>query len=210
MVDVILKVFVDGMMALLLVLTIYYCWRLNLRIKVLQDSKSELAQVIQQFDESTKAATRGIAEIHKATTRIAENIQHKIDKANYIADDLQFMIEKGSKVADRMDGGIASRPAARQTPPPSSRRNERPSEEDVEKVNRARELLEAGNDSEFEETKVGKPLESVLKRVSKRSDTPMGEMDGDANALRRKRPGARLRTKSEQDVLESLKRGEKV
>ena len=106
--ELILSVFIDGLMALLLIITTFYCWRLNKRIQILQDSKSELANIIRQFDESTHKATDSIAEIHAATSRIAENMQHKIDKANYLADDLQFMIEKGNKIADRMEGGIAS------------------------------------------------------------------------------------------------------
>lgn len=99
----ILSVFMDALMAGLLLATIIYCLKLNKRIRVLQDSKSELARIIREFDESTKRATQSINEIHAATTRISENIQHKIDKANYLADDLEMMIERGNKMAGKTD-----------------------------------------------------------------------------------------------------------
>jgi hypothetical protein len=109
----------NAMMAGLLLATIIYCLKLNARIKVLQDSKSELARIIREFDESTQRATQSISEIHAATTRISENIQHKIDRANYLADDLQYMIEKGNKITGKVDAApvrpIRNEPGAPRT-----------------------------------------------------------------------------------------------
>lgn len=108
--NVVLGMFVNLLMAGLLVATIVYCLKLNKRIKALQDSKSELARIIREFDESTKRATQSINEIHAATMRISENIQHKIDRANYLADDLEMLIERGNKTAGKTDAA-PSRPA---------------------------------------------------------------------------------------------------
>lgn len=99
----ILSVIMNGLMAALLLATIIYCLKLNSRIRVLQDSKSELARIIREFDESTQRATQNINEIHAATMRISENMQHKIDKANYLADDLEILLEKGNKMAGKVD-----------------------------------------------------------------------------------------------------------
>jgi hypothetical protein len=101
--NVVLSLLVNGMMTVMLIVTILYCWRLNGRIRLLQDSKSELATIIREFDESTRRATDSIAQIHEATARLSENMQHKIDKANFLADDLQYMIEKGSKLAGKTE-----------------------------------------------------------------------------------------------------------
>lgn len=101
--NVIISLLINGLMAALLLATMIYCRRLNTRIKVLQDSKSELARIISEFDESTQRATQSIADIHAATMRISDNIQHKIDKANFLADDLQYMIEKSQKIAGKTD-----------------------------------------------------------------------------------------------------------
>lgn len=116
--NTVLSMFMDLVMAGLLLATIIYCLRLNRRIRVLQDSKSELARIIREFDESTQRATQNINEIHVATTRISENIQHKIDKANYLANDLEVMIEKANKMAGKVDAAPL-RPA-RSEPAPSA------------------------------------------------------------------------------------------
>lgn len=108
----ILSVLMNAMMAGLLLATIVYCLKLNRRIRVLQDSKSELARIIREFDDSTRRATDNINEIHAATMRISENIQHKIDKANYLADDLEGMLERGNKMMGKVDASPV-RPAAR-------------------------------------------------------------------------------------------------
>lgn len=101
--NVVLSLLVNGLMAGLLLATMIYCRRLNKRIRVLQDSRSELARIIREFDESTQRATQSIADIHAATQRLSENIQHKIDKANYLASDLEHMIERGNKLTGRVE-----------------------------------------------------------------------------------------------------------
>lgn len=109
--NMVLSLVIDILMAGLLIVTLFYCSRLNKRIRLLQDAKSELAHIIQEFDESTQRATQSIAQIHEATNRISENIQHKIDKANFLADDLQFLIERSAKITDHKGEGAAARPA---------------------------------------------------------------------------------------------------
>ncbi len=125
--NVVFSMIINLMMAGLLVATMIFCRRLNARIKILQDSKSELARIIREFDESTTRATESIAEIHKATNRISENIQHKIDKANFLANDLEYMIEKGNKLAGKTDT-TPIRPARVPEPPaPTPTRSATPS-----------------------------------------------------------------------------------
>lgn len=125
MTSILLTLILDSMMAMLLIATIVFCLKLNKRIKVLHDSKSELAGLIQQFDQSIEAATQNITEIHEASKRISDNIQHRLDKANFLADDLQFMIEKGNKLADRMEGNITTnRPSGSARPSAQPSRGE--------------------------------------------------------------------------------------
>jgi hypothetical protein len=125
--NIVLSLFINGLMALLLLVTILYCWRLNTRIRILQDSKSDLARIIREFDESTQRATQSIAEIHEATSRLSDNIQHKIDKGNYLADDLQMLIERGGKLMGRSEplpprsASMASSPPAKSLEAPPAR-----------------------------------------------------------------------------------------
>lgn len=111
--DIVLTLLINITMATILIVTIWYCSKLNKRILALQDARSELATIIKEFDESTQRATQSIADIHKATQRLTENMQHKIDKANFLADDLQFLIERSAKITDKTDAvSGAARPAS--------------------------------------------------------------------------------------------------
>lgn len=221
MAELVLKVFIDGLMALLLIITTYYCWRLNKRIRVLQDAKSELGRIIAQFDESTQRATDSIAEIHQATARLSENMQHKIDKANYLADDLQFMIEKGNKIADRMEGGISSgRSSSTRSSSPAPSRPSR--QDDVGELEprstgrtAPRESRSSVEDAVAKAKSAAQPrasLESVLKRVAasgenaKANEADANDEQGDARRARRAQ-GGRLRSKAEQELFEALKSG---
>lgn len=194
MAGLILQVFLDSVMALLLIITAVYCYRLNGRIKILQDSKSELARIIKEFDTSTQRATQSIAEIHEATARIAENMQHKIDKANYIADDLQFMIERGNKLAGRDDGPL-ERPSA-------SRSKSR-----VESFSRGAEpKMTPANDAAGGSSRAA--VDSMLRRVrGGGSEASVADDAEDAGSSRARRQGARLRSKAEQELFEALKSG---
>lgn len=212
-----LKLLLDISVACLLVATIYYCTKLNKRVKMLQDSKSELAQLIRQFDESTQQAMGSINEIHKASKKINENIQAKLDKANYLADDLAFMIERANKTADRIEqqitggrqavtasakaelSGSAASPAS-----VAPRRSREPEPEATpEPARRAERTTQSTRTSTQEQPQSAssqekKGIEAMMERIS---ELRAGKDD----ATRAKRPVARLRSKSEQDLLQALK-----
>lgn len=108
--SLVVKLLADAFIAILLLATIIYSWKLNKRIRVLQDSKGEMAKLIERFDRSTEQASKGINEIHKISKSINDHIENHIAKANYIADDLAFMIEKGTTIVNKA-GGEVSLPA---------------------------------------------------------------------------------------------------
>lgn len=95
------------LMVALLVATIAYCWLLNRRIQMLQDSKGELANLMRHFDESTQRASDSIMALQNASKKIGETMQSRIDKANFMLDDLSFMIEKGNKLANQLEASLA-------------------------------------------------------------------------------------------------------
>lgn len=113
-----LSVLFDGFLAVLLMAVIVYCRILNTRLRVIQDSKSELAKFVREFDAATTRATETIVEIQKASQRINENITMKLEKANYLADDLTFLIEKATKISNGLRAGETTpRPTLRPAPP---------------------------------------------------------------------------------------------
>lgn len=94
---------INLIVAALLITTIAWCWTLNRRIRVLQDSRTELAELLRHFDASTRRASDSIIALQSASKKIGETIQTRIEKANYVADDLAFLIERGNKMAGDME-----------------------------------------------------------------------------------------------------------
>ena len=215
--DLLLKLLLEVSVAVMLGITIYYCIKLNKRIQILQDSKSELAQLIMKFDESTQQATQSIVEIQKASKKINDNIQEKLNKANFIADDLAFMIERGNKTANIMEGQIAG---SRKVAAPAAPKKEAVIDERTEKAQRAVRMARRPSREEREATKEGmmqeaqakatgairneegdkKGIEAMMNRIS--------ELKSGKTEDKKHRPIARMRTKSERDLLDALQKKE--
>lgn len=93
----------NAMLAVLLVVTIIFCYRLTIKIRQLQDGRGELAAMIAHFDKSTERANLSLAELQNVSKKITDALQLKIDKANFLADDLAFLIEKSTKLANQLE-----------------------------------------------------------------------------------------------------------
>jgi septal ring factor EnvC (AmiA/AmiB activator) len=107
MTGLIANVLLNILLVGLLCATIGYCYVLNRRIKTLQDSKSELANLLKHFDQSTIKASETIIAMQTASKKIGDNIQMRIDKANYLMDDLAYSIDKGTKLTQQLEAAFA-------------------------------------------------------------------------------------------------------
>lgn len=107
MTGIVANVLLNILLVALLCATITYCYILNRRIQTLQDSKSELAALLGHFDESTVKASETIIAMQTASKKIGDNIQLKLDKANYLLDDLSYSIEKGTRLTSQIEASFA-------------------------------------------------------------------------------------------------------
>lgn len=193
MTETIVSLALNVLIVVLLALTIGYCWVLNRRIKILQDSRSELAQLLKHFDESTQRASDSIIALQTASKKIGENIQLRIEKANYLIDDLAFMLEKGNKLASQLEAGFAvnrarSRVAATQAV-------EEP--EDVADM----EIPTSGEHSAKEKTRSS--LEAVLERLAIRNKPLLNP----ANETKSSAKTTQTKSRSEQELMDMLRAG---
>lgn len=206
----------------LLATTIGYCWLLNKRIKVLQDSKSELAQLLKYFDESTEKASESIIALQTASKKIGENIQHRVDKANYLLEDLAFMIEKGNKLADQMEAGFAvSRARAKVlgerelADAENTQRQPAVEPSGVERNVNAKQAAKAATHPRITSTgakeKTTASLEAALERIvgrNKSRSVPEAEAyEEETEEKPATRPAQRPRSKTELELLNMLKAG---
>lgn len=206
MTGVIANLALNLLIAILLIVTIAYCWILNRRIQVLQDSRSELAQLLKHFDESTQRASESIIALQTASKKIGENIQVRIDKANYLLDDLSFMIEKGNKLVNQMEAGVAVNRARSKVmaedSPPRAERAETARNEDME--------IPRPEKPATNREKTAASLEAVLERVVGRNNKPVEKADNDERAPAAKAQAAqaaRSRSRAEQELLDMIKAG---
>lgn len=190
----ILSMFANIALAALLVAVIVYCRTLNTNIRVLQDSRSEMAKLFAEFDQSIERASSSIQELKEAARKSDVVLKEKLDTANMIADDLSFMIERGTKMADQLETGLkggrsalSSQSSAKAAPASEPAAPQRGAAE------RAQQPTSRNTAS----------LESVLEQMANRNN-PAGNAPakpGDA------KPNTRIRSKAEQELLDSLKSG---
>jgi hypothetical protein len=190
MTGAILNLLVNIAMAVLLAVTISYCWMLNRRIQILQDSKSELSQLLKHFDESTLRASESIIALQTASKKIGESIQARIDKANYLVDDLAFMLEKGAKLSDKLEADMAvNRAKSRVT-----------SEEPIVEEDYLPEPPPLQQQPVSAKDKTRATLEAMLERLSGRNKPAWPTLSKEDAA-------AASRSRAEQELRELLKTG---
>lgn len=87
----------------LLLLTIFYAFILNHRLKKLRDSKDELQQVIARFSQATKVAENTITTLKKTAHDLEGDLRKKLKDAETLYTDLKFIIQKGEEVATKLE-----------------------------------------------------------------------------------------------------------
>jgi len=187
----------NSTLAILLVVTISFCYKLNIKIRQLQDGRGELAEMIAHFDKSTERATISLAELQTVSKKITDGLQLKIDKANFLADDLAFLIEKSTKLANQLEQLQKQRTEMSKPVSPtafSAQMQEHTPKPSVSKSG-IEQLLAASNQSSPPSVA---SIEAMLQKLanppaSKRT----GTQDADSN----------VRTNAERELLNALKSG---
>ena len=202
----IVKLLIDCLMVGLLGATIFYCFKVNRRIRVLQDSREEFAKLITQFDDTTKKAQESIEDLQRMSARVTDSLNERLDKANFLADDLAFMIEKGNKVADKVDTQLPREERSAKTAMPPKR---------TSAVGRSKK--KAGDTARDSLMKAaGKPsTRGAPKKANAKQDKveSMLERMGDQKPAEKKtrragRTSARLRSRAEQELQDAIGTGD--
>ncbi len=117
------SVILDIVIAVLLVVMIYYAVMLNRSLSTLKKSKDELQSLLGGFEESTAKAEMAINRIKVEATDNSYSVKELIKEADRLREDLQFLVDRGEGVADKLEGGITkSRKSAVAEPAAQSRK----------------------------------------------------------------------------------------
>jgi SMC interacting uncharacterized protein involved in chromosome segregation len=94
---------IDVTIAILMLLTIIYLWRLNRKIDSLRSYKQEFIELIKVFDDSILKADSCLEEMKKIGGKSLNDVKQRFEQAKYIADDLAFLTDRASDLADKIE-----------------------------------------------------------------------------------------------------------
>ncbi len=93
----------EAVFAVLLLVTIVYAVKLNVRISGLRERDSELREMIEQFNQASNQALDSVRVLKSVGVDADQKFKASIDRAQSLRDDLAYMIERGEKIADRIE-----------------------------------------------------------------------------------------------------------
>jgi hypothetical protein len=108
-----LGIVIEGLVAVLLVLTIGYCMLLNKRLKKLKADEQSLKATIGELITVTEIAERAIGGLKHTVRDVNENLGAQINAATALAEQLKGQLAEGDNVVRRLSKiASAARPAA--------------------------------------------------------------------------------------------------
>lgn len=146
----------EGLVALLLVVTVVYCVLLDRRLRALRDGQDGLKSIIEGLDAATSRAQMSISELKTSGDRLTNDLSGRVAKARALTDELSIMIDAGNSLADRLDAGRGKAGATSETEraerrgPKESGLGPRP----VDEIRHAEGEQQSGRDAE---THAGEP-----------------------------------------------------
>jgi hypothetical protein len=101
---------IDGVVMALLVVTVIYCTKLNLRLKALHTDQDGLKTVIAALDRATDRAQASLAELKTWGASAAGDLKAERERADALLEELKLMVGSADRVANRLAesrGGVA-------------------------------------------------------------------------------------------------------
>jgi hypothetical protein len=107
----------DGVLAMLLAVTIGYCALLYRRLGALRAAREEMQALAQQLGEVTARAEAGLDLLREAAEDASSKLAPRIERAKTLASDLDMLCHRAGKLADRLEPiKPAAKPAAKAAP----------------------------------------------------------------------------------------------
>jgi hypothetical protein len=108
----VLGLVIESLVAVLLMLTIGYCWLLNKRLQRLKADEHSLKAVIAELITATEIAERAIGGLKHAVRDVNENLGSQLDAATQMSVLLRTQLAEGDGVVRRLSKiAQAARPA---------------------------------------------------------------------------------------------------
>lgn len=103
---------IEGMVAILLLVTIGYCIRLNNRLKLLRADEQALKATISELITATEIAERAIGGLKLTVRDCDQSLGQRLRAAEQLCGELKQQTDAGAQVLDRLAQiAVAARPA---------------------------------------------------------------------------------------------------
>ncbi|GKQ53136.1 DUF6468 domain-containing protein [Bradyrhizobium sp. Ce-3] len=107
----VLGLVIESLVAVLLMLTIGYCWLLNKRLQRLKADEHSLKATIAELITATEIAERAIGGLKHAVRDVNENLGNQLDAATQMSAQLKNQLAEGDHVVRRLSKiALAARP----------------------------------------------------------------------------------------------------
>ncbi len=104
----------DVLLAVLLALTIGYCFVLERKLRTLRQAQGRFESLLGDFSKATARAETSIDALREASTDICQDLDLKLQSAQSLRDELAVITESGNSIAGRLEESLLKRtsPAA--------------------------------------------------------------------------------------------------
>lgn len=101
-----LELAADAIVAILLVVTVAYCFQLNRRLTALRADQESLSGLVNDLNQATARAQEGVFQLRSVSQEAEDTLKKEVSRARALSDELSLITEAGGNLADRIESGL--------------------------------------------------------------------------------------------------------
>lgn len=94
---------IEGLVVVLLMVTVFYCISLESKLRALRSGKDELKDIIANLNKATENAQASVYHLKAAGAQTANDLGELVSNGRILSDELELMIGSGKNLADRLE-----------------------------------------------------------------------------------------------------------
>lgn len=101
-----LELAADAIVAILLAVTVAYCFQLNRRLTELRADQEALSGLVNELNQATARAQEGVFQLRSVSQEAEDTLRKEVSRARALSDELSLITEAGGNLADRIESGL--------------------------------------------------------------------------------------------------------
>jgi hypothetical protein len=100
------SIVIDIVVAVLLVVTIAFVWRLERRIAVLKREEAKFAELLGDFAQAAARADQSVKALKLTADGVGRDLESVITRAQGLREDVQYLLDRAGPVTDRLSDAV--------------------------------------------------------------------------------------------------------